>query len=281
MYYINMHVHSLASDGTQSPEEIVRVAYYCGMKAVVLTEHDVIDSIDRVRAEASIYKLETMTGVELGGRLNDGTSYDILAYDFNPSHEGLLRHIERVTAARNEHTKRVFDSAVKQGKLQYDWDSVLRNNPCSKWFCNNQVFDAMMADGIYGVHDYDAFHDCYMSGNKEAGEMTYRPSAEDILRLIAEAGGISVLAHPKGHSRHSVFNERHILELIEMGLMGIECVYPTHSNEDIAYLTGLAQRHKLYVTGGTDLHGLYDNYYVPFHSYGATKEQYEAIKNRR
>ena len=265
MYHINMHAHSTHSDGTQPPEEIVRVAYYSGMKAVVITEHDVISSIPNVISEAFIYGLDTITGVEFSSNMGD-----ILAFGFDPANERINKHIENVSISRNEHTKR----ALEASPLGYEWERVVELNPGCTWFCNNQIFNAMMADGIYGVHDYDGFWDTYKIGEKKVEGIKW-PEAEEVIRVIKEAGGIPVMAHPKWHI------PKNIPKLIEMGIRGFETIYPNHTEEEVAYLLKLAADNNLYITGGTDLHGLYDSYYVPFQSYGATKEWFENIKYKK
>lgn len=278
--FANLHLHSTHSDAGFRPAYLVRLAKCLGYGALAVTDHETITGIPELFAEAKNLGVEAMTGVEICGQVTEEEdSYHIVGLDFDPDSKVMKDFTEEMTKIRNEHTRRQFELACARGIFKgITWEDVIAHNQGTFWLGNDQVYKALDEMGIIPFTDkLLTFREAFRTG--EAGKIKlYAPPAAEVISIIREAGGIAVLAHPQ----EAQF--RHLKELIDVGLQGIEVSHPLVTERAAKLAIHAAVEYNLYCSGGTDHTGPMSAVggvrAVPADE-GATKDEYDAIKERR
>nr|WP_202431632.1 PHP domain-containing protein [Streptomyces sp. SID7804] len=247
---IDLHTHSTASDGTDTPAELVRKAAAAGLDVIALTDHDTT----RGHAEAlSVLPagLTLVTGAELSCRL-DGVSMHMLAYLFDPEEPALLAERELV---RDDRVPRAHGMIAKLNELgvPVTWEQVERIAGDGS-VGRPHVASALVELGVVPTVS-DAFTQDWLADGGRAYVEKHETDPFEALRLIKNAGGVAVFAHPAASKRGRTVPESAIGELAEAGLDGIEVDHMDHDPETRARLRGLASELGLLVTGSSDYHG--------------------------
>lgn len=247
---IDLHTHSTASDGTDSPAELVRKAAAAGLDVVALTDHDTT----RGHAEALAALpagLTLVTGAELSCRL-DGVGMHMLAYLFDPAEPALLAERELV---RDDRVPRARGMVAKLNALgvPVTWEQVARIAGDGS-VGRPHVATALVELGVVASVD-DAFTPQWLADGGRAHVEKHETDPFEALRLIKGAGGVAVFAHPAAAKRGRTVPESVTAELAEAGLDGIEVDHMDHDPETRARLRGLAKELGLLVTGSSDYHG--------------------------
>ena len=283
--YANLHLHSTHSDAGFRPAHLCCLAKSLGYGAIAVTDHEAISGIPELLACAKNNGLEAMTGVELYAELKVDDSdinpvYHIVGLDFDHTHPSIVNFTDMMTAHRNEHTRRQYESAQERGLFpkEVTWDDIVKTNPGSKWFCNDQVYFALDALGVIPIYKRgETFKEAFKTG--EAAKIKiYVPDMQDVINAIREAGGIAVLAHP------SLGSFKYIRKLADMGLKGIEASHPHVTEDRVVLAHHAAIEYNLYLSGGTDHTGPMSacggDRAIPVFN-GATQDEFNAIKERR
>ncbi|MEV4683428.1 PHP domain-containing protein [Streptomyces kurssanovii] len=247
---IDLHTHSTASDGTDTPAELVRNAAAAGLDVVALTDHDTT----RGHAEAAAAVpagVTLVTGAELSCRL-DGIGLHMLAYLFDPEEPDLLRERELV---RDD---RVPRARAMVGKLQdlgvpVEWEQVARIAGDGS-VGRPHIAEALVELGVVPSVS-DAFTPQWLADGGRAYVEKHELDPFTAIRLVKAAGGVTVFAHPLAVKRGRVVPEAAVAELAACGLDGIEVDHMDHDEETRARLRGLAQDLGLLTTGSSDYHG--------------------------
>ncbi|MEV0692627.1 PHP domain-containing protein [Streptomyces sp. NPDC050388] len=247
---IDLHTHSTASDGTDSPADLVRKAAAAGLDVVALTDHDTT----RGHAEALAALpagLALVTGAELSCRL-DGAGVHMLAYLFDPEEPALLAERELV---RDDRVPRARGMVAKLNALgvPVTWEQVARIAGDGS-VGRPHVATALVELGVVASVD-DAFTPQWLADGGRAHVEKHETDPFEALRLIKGAGGVAVLAHPAAVKRGRTVPESVMAELAEAGLDGIEVDHMDHDPGTRARLRGLAKELGLLVTGSSDYHG--------------------------
>ncbi|MCM3302632.1 PHP domain-containing protein [Streptomyces lusitanus] len=247
---IDLHTHSTASDGTDTPAELVRKAAAAGLDVVALTDHDTTRG--HADALAALPQgLTLVTGAELSCRL-DGVSMHLLAYLFDPEEPALLAERELV---RDDRVPRAQGMIAKLNELgvPVTWDQVARIAG------DGSVGRPHVASALVELGVVDSVNDAFTPEWLADGGRAYVPKHEtdpfEAVRLVKNAGGVAVFAHPAAVKRGRTVPESAIAELAEAGLDGIEVDHMDHDPDTRARLRGLAGELGLLVTGSSDYHG--------------------------
>ncbi|MGA5413144.1 PHP domain-containing protein [Streptomyces pseudogriseolus] len=247
---IDLHTHSTASDGTDTPAELVRKAGAAGLDVVALTDHDTTRG--HADALAALPQgLTLVTGAELSCRL-DGVSMHLLAYLFDPEEPALLAERELV---RDDRVPRAQGMIAKLNELgvPVTWDQVARIAG------DGSVGRPHVASALVELGVVDSVNDAFTPEWLADGGRAYVPKHEtdpfEAVRLVKNAGGVAVFAHPAAVKRGRTVPESAIAELAEAGLDGIEVDHMDHDPDTRARLRGLAGELGLLVTGSSDYHG--------------------------
>lgn len=253
---IDLHIHSTASDGSMSPKEILDQAKGLRLGAISIVDHDTIEGSRAAIAAGIPAGLKFLTGVEISANPPPGIpcsgSFHILGYRIRLDDPVLNHTLKTLQKARKDRNPRIIRRLNRLG-LDITLEDVINETEDGQ-LGRPHIARCMVAKGYSGTIN-EAF-DIYLGKGQAAYVDKYRVECARAMEIILEAGGVPVLAHPflvqlKGD--HDL--EQLIVTLQSMGLRGLEVYYPEHPAEHTAYYAGLAKRHGLLMTGGTDFHG--------------------------
>ncbi|MEE4421768.1 PHP domain-containing protein [Streptomyces bugieae] len=246
---IDLHTHSTASDGTDTPAELVRGAAAAGLDVVALTDHDTVAGHAEARA-ALPEGLTLVTGAELSCRL-DGVSLHMLAYLFDPEEPELARERELVRDDRVPRARAMIGKLREHG-IPVTWEQVARIAG------DGAVGRPHIATALMELGVVDSVNDAFASWLASDGP-AYVEKHEldpfDAIRLVKAAGGVTVFAHPLAVKRGACVPESAVAELAAAGLDGIEVDHMDHDAPTRARLRGMAADLGLLATGSSDYHG--------------------------
>ncbi|MFI0737026.1 PHP domain-containing protein [Streptomyces sp. NPDC021100] len=249
---IDLHTHSTASDGTDTPAELVRNAAAAGLDVVALTDHDGVGG--HAEAVAALPPgLTLVTGAELSCRLggSDGVGVHMLAYLFDPAEPEFAAARELVRDGR-EPRARAMVARLRELGVPITWERVAE---LAKGAVGRpHVATAMVELGVIDTVS-DAFTPEWIGNGGRAYADKHEFDPFDAVRLVKAAGGVTVLAHPMAVKRGVCVPEGAIAELAAAGLDGIEVDHMDHDAPTRARLRGLAADLSLLTTGSSDYHG--------------------------
>ncbi|WP_406414153.1 PHP domain-containing protein [Streptomyces sp. NBC_01614] len=247
---IDLHTHSTASDGTDTPAELVLGAAAAGLDVVALTDHDTTRGYAEAIA-ALPEGLTLVTGAELSCRI-DGISMHMLAYLFDPEEPALLAERELV---RDDRVPRAQGMVAKLNELgvPVTWEQVLRIAGEGS-VGRPHVASALVELAVVPTVG-DAFTEDWLADGGRAFVEKHETDPFEAIRLIKAAGGVAVFAHPAASKRGRTVPESAIADLAAAGLDGIEVDHMDHDPDTRARLRGLAKELGLLTTGSSDYHG--------------------------
>ncbi|WP_037573114.1 PHP domain-containing protein [Phaeacidiphilus oryzae] len=252
---IDLHTHSNASDGTDSPGELVWNAAAAGLDVVALTDHDTVGGY--AEAEAALGRLPEGRGLTLvrGAELScrvEGVSIHMLAYLFDPEEPEFARERELV---RNDRVRRA-EAIVRRCRelgAPISWERVLEIAGDGS-VGRPHVASALVEAGVVGSVD-EAFTEEWLANGGRADVRKRETDPFEALRLVRGAGGVAVFAHPGAVKRGRTVSEETIGRLAAAGLAGLEVDHVDHDAETRGRLRGLAGELGLVATGSSDYHG--------------------------
>jgi predicted metal-dependent phosphoesterase TrpH len=243
--FADLHLHSHFSDGTFSPEEIVARGHKSGFAALALTDHDTIEGCPRMAAACGAEGIEFITGSELTAEHKD-IELHILGYFLDATNEKLRAELARFQVVRRNRIREIV-ARLNELKVPLQADEVfaLAN-------CNSPGRPHVARSLVKGGHckSSDEAFERYLKRNRPAWVPKAKLPAADAIKLIHQAGGLAVMAHP-GLNRADDL----IPDLVAAGLDGLECYHTKHSNSVTRRYLEMAEKLKLLVTGGSDCHG--------------------------
>lgn len=247
---IDLHTHSTASDGTDTPAGLVRAAARAGLDVVALTDHDTTAGWEPAAQAAREVGIRLVRGAELSVS-HHGYSVHLLAYLFDPDAAELREHRRAVRSARLDRARRMV------GLLAHDfpitWEDVVAQTSEGASVGRPHIADALVAAGVVGHRD-DAFASM-LAGSSPYYVPHYAMPAADAVRLVREAGGVPVIAHPGAALRGRVLPDAAIAELVPLGLAGLEVDHRDHDAAARRRVRALADRLGILGTGSSDYHG--------------------------
>lgn len=247
---IDLHTHSTASDGTDTPARLVRKAAAAGLDVVALTDHDTTRG--HAEALAALPEgLTLVTGAELSCRL-DGVSMHMLAYLFDPEEPAFLAERELV---RDDRVPRARGMVAKLNDLgvPITWEQVARIAGDGS-VGRPHVASALVEIGVVPTVG-GAFTADWLADGGRAFVPKHETDPFEALRLVKAAGGVAVFAHPAAVKRGRTVPESAIADLAAAGLDGIEIDHMDHDADTRARLRGVADELGLLATGSSDYHG--------------------------
>ncbi|MFD4971119.1 PHP domain-containing protein [Streptomyces sp. NPDC058424] len=247
---IDLHTHSNASDGTDTPAELVRNAAAAGLDVVALTDHDTTRGYAEAIA-ALPEGLTLVTGAELSCRV-DGISMHLLAYLFDPAEPALLAERELVRDDRVPRAKAMIAKLNALGVL-VTWEQVARIAGDGS-VGRPHVASALVELGVVPTVS-DAFTRDWLADGGRAWVEKHETDPFEAIRLVKGAGGVCVFAHPAAAKRGRTVPEPRIAEMAAAGLDGLEVDHMDHDPDARARLRGLAGELGLLATGSSDYHG--------------------------
>ena len=250
---IDLHTHSSMSDGTDTPEELVRKAAAAGLDVVALTDHDTFDGLDAAVAEGERVGVHVFRGMELSCSRR-GDSVHLLAYGANPSNTDLAGEMVRVRGGRMGRLAGVLTKLAELGVPVSEAD-VMAEVGDSPSVGRPHIADAMIKAGH--VRDREEAFERFLAEGGPAHVPRYAIELERGIDLVHGAGGVAVIGHPWGRGREHVLPPAVLRTLVaDHALDGVEVDHQDHDTETRAQLRTLAAELGLLATGSSDYHGM-------------------------
>jgi len=245
---VDLHVHSTASDGRLSPAEVIREAAERGLAYIALADHDSVDGIAAAKAAAQSFpNLTVIPGIEISTDIPQGEVH-ILGYFIDYTDPQLLAQLVDFKNSRLRRAEQMVAKLEGLG-VHIDWQRVLEIAGTST-IGRPHIAQAMMEkDHVLSFKDV---FDEYLGHGKPAYVEREKMLPAEAAAIIVKARGLPVLAHPLTAEDP----EGLILGLKPAGLVGLEAYYDGYTAEEVKRLVGLARRHNLVATGGSDYHGI-------------------------
>ena len=249
---IDLHTHSSASDGTDTPADLVRAAKAAGLDVVALTDHDAMSGWEEAARAGDEVGITVVPGLEISTKFRH-RGVHLLGYLPDPTYPPLVTALDRILAGRTERTPAIVDALRRHG-IDITEDDVRREAGGSVATGRPHVADALVRLGV-ATDRTEAFTSLLDPGRPGYANR-YAVPLEEMVPILTAAGGVAVIAHPWGRSGRAVLDAAVLAELKDLGLAGIEVDHQDHSVEDRAELRAIARDLDLVVTGSSDHHGL-------------------------
>ena len=250
MDYIDLHNHTTASDGTDTPSGAVEKAAALGLRAVGITDHDTVAGLPEALVAGERLGVEVVPGIEVSSDYRDNNIH-ILGYFIDPDSSALDEVLDWVRLEREERNEKITEMFTADGfdmtmeELEEEYPDAVLGRPHMAEHLMRRGYTSSVKEGF----------DRYLG----EGKPYYLPkrliSIRRAVELVGKAGGVPVLAHPLQYG----YPKNEVVELIEyvqrLGVRALECYYSEHSPAEQAWLLSLAEHYGLGVSGGSDCHG--------------------------
>lgn len=246
---IDLHTHSIASDGTQRPREVVRTAAREGIGTIALTDHDTTAGWAEAADAAHEAGITFIPGLEFSTQIGPA-SVHVLGYLVDPENADLVAEMNEIRDSRLQRAERM----VERIGADYDlsWADVLAHADEQATVGRPHIADALVSKGI--VADRSAAFDTILHWQGGYYRPHHAPPPERAIELIRAAGGVPVLAHPATRGRHTLEGAA-MGRLVDAGLLGVEIEHRENDSGGKEQLRMHARRFDLIVTGSSDYHG--------------------------
>jgi 3',5'-nucleoside bisphosphate phosphatase len=257
----DLQSHSLHSDGSLEPREVVAAAARAGVELLALSDHDTVEGVAAAAEAASELGLRLVPAVEISSVDGDRQDLHVLGYLID-HHDPVLR--ERLHAWREdrEHRAEAMAEALRELGYEVDESELERRRAQGKPIGRPHLADAVVHHPsnrerleAEGLNERSAFLEAYLIDGKPAFRPRTKPTIAESIATIHDAGGLAVWAHPFW----DVSDPGQVLEAIDRfragGLDGVECFYATHSREQAELLADHCSTLGLLTTGSSDFHG--------------------------
>ncbi|MCI5146573.1 MAG: PHP domain-containing protein [Candidatus Electrothrix sp. AR3] len=247
---IDLHTHSVYSDGTATPEELIRMAASYDLKGFALTDHDTVEGVRKAMQLGLEHGVKVISGLEVSARHGNNPVH-ILGYGIDPANRELERWLGKLQQGRAERNRQIIEKLTGMGisVSNQEIEQLSRYGQTGR----PHIARLLIKKGY--VKNMNQAFNIYLGRNKPAWCRRFAYSATETIAIIHQAGGVAVLAHPGSIDTSFKAQPQIIRELAMRHLDGLEIYYPGHSRKTIKRLRGLARQHGLMGTGGSDYHG--------------------------
>ena len=254
---VDLHVHSNKSDGSNTPEELVRMAITKGLSAFALTDHDTVDGIDeamacadRLRSEGVPNVPEVIPGIELSTEYQ-GKDIHLVGLYIDHHSVSFRAYLQEFVDSRTERNRKMCARLAKAG-IDISYEKLVAEFPDS--VLTRAHYAVYLVNHGYSLSKEDAFSQ-YLGDHTKYFVPREKITPEMGVSLILQAGGIPILAHPVLYRMSDVRLNELVARLQKAGLMGLEAIYATYSLADERQMRKLAAKYDLCISGGSDYHG--------------------------
>jgi 3',5'-nucleoside bisphosphate phosphatase len=247
--YVDLHMHSTASDGAVAPAEVVAAAQRVGLSAIALTDHDTVDGVAAAQAAGASLGVRVIAGVELSA-VDEGEEIHVLGLHLShPEH--MAAALDELKEARRDRAKLIVERLNSLG-IPVSLEAVYAAADGGA-VGRPHVAKALVAGGW--ARDFRDAFDRWLGNGKPACIEKRTVTFEEAARLIHDAGGLAVYAHPGGAASRAELED-----LASLGLDAVEVRHPSHTVDEIVRLSALTNELGLVPSGGSDWHGAQEGY---------------------
>ena len=248
---IDLHVHTLNSDGSDTATAVVQKAAKLGLRAIAITDHDTFCGIDEAMEAGKRLGVEVVPGVELS-TMHDGEHVHLLAYYMDRESPALRELMELAVRERVQRNERMVQRLHDAG-YPIDMDEMRREYPGQVMLGRPHVAAILMKKGV--VPDIRTGVVELMGKGKRFYVERYHIPLTDYIRAVRKAGGLPVVAHLYQYRYTEPQRAAMVSAAAEAGCVGLEGMYSTYTPEQQSAVFALAKQHGLICTGGSDYHG--------------------------
>lgn len=244
---INLHLHTNVSDGALSPSRLIKRAQQIGLDLISITDHDTADAYRMLPADMG--SLRIIPGMEVSSQ-HEGNDVHILALGFDLHNRELMELTEMYLIGRRERAIKMIALLAELG-LQITLDEVVKVAGSRELIVRPHIAQILVNRGYVNTKN-EAFEK-YIGNFKPAYVPKPEVTVPDALKIIHNAGGLALIAHPGKLVKNS-----YVEEFIGMGIDGLEVWHPDHYQYEIDEYTNICLKNGLYLTAGSDFHGEQD-----------------------
>jgi len=245
---VDLHLHTTASDGRLTPEEVVRLAAHKGLTVIAITDHDSVEGVSpALEAAAAFPSLRVIPGVELNTDAPNGAVH-VLGYFMDYEDTEFQTTLKGLRQSRELRAQQMVDKLDGLG-VHVDWQRV-QELAAGGSMGRPHIAQAMLENGH--ISSFEEAFAKYIGRKGPAYVTRVRLSPVEAVQMVVKASGLPVLAHPAD----IVDLEALLRELKEAGLVGLETYYNGYRRSTVQRLAGLAKKYGLLTSGGSDFHGL-------------------------
>jgi len=266
----DLHSHTIFSDGMHTPEELFIKAKNIGIKALSITDHDTVEGNYSAQKLSEKYNIDFITGIELSC-FDSQNEYHILGYCIDIDNEDLHKHLAAFKQSRIERAE-IMTKMLNEMGVKINFNDVI--DKAGEAPITRPHIAQVIVESGYVSTTKDAFN-LYIGDGGPAYAVKAIFQVEKAIKLINNAGGVAVIAHP-GY----FINQQKLFEFIEAGLDGIEVYHPLHNEKLRKEYHSIANQYWLLETGGSDYHGNRPNETVLFGREGVPISTLAQIRKR-
>ena len=249
MGFVDLHVHSNASDGTFSPSQVVELAKNAGLDAFALTDHDTTAGVPEALEKGRDLNIEVIPGIEVSSSF-DGTEIHILGLFVNSDDPVLAAMLEKMRISRDRRNEKMLENLAADG-ISFTKEELCGDNP-DTIITRAHIAHALVAKGICSGMD-QAFKKYLQYGGHCPQKEHLSP--EEVVKTLISNGAFVALAHPFQYKFGDKKTEELIAHMADLGMKGLEVYHSSNNKLESMKLQEMAVRHHLLPTGGSDFHG--------------------------
>ena len=250
MGFVDLHVHSNASDGTFSPSQVVELAKNAGLDAFALTDHDTTAGVPEALEKGRDLNIEVIPGIEVSSSF-DGTEIHMLGLFVNSDDPVLAAMLEKMRISRDRRNEKMLENLAADG-ISFTKEELCGDNP-DTIITRAHIAHALVAKGICSGMD-QAFKKYLQYGGHYCPQKEHL-SPEEVVKTLISNGAFVALAHPFQYKFGDKKTEELIAHMADLGMKGLEVYHSSNNKLESMKLQEMAVRHHLLPTGGSDFHG--------------------------
>ncbi|MDR1547679.1 MAG: PHP domain-containing protein [Hungatella sp.] len=250
MKFVDLHVHSNASDGTLTPSEVVALAVEKGLAAIALTDHDTIDGLSEAQAAAAGLPIEIIPGIELSC-VYQGEEIHILGIYVDPTDQEFISETNALKEIRNKRNEEMIRRFQNAG-ISITLDEIMAGNPDT--VITRAHFARILLEKGY-VKNMDQAFKKYLNYSGPYCPRKEKITPEHAMKILTRCKASPVLAHPYQYHLGDKRTEELVRYLKDLGLHGLEVYHSSNNQYESGKLRKLARLYDLFPTGGSDFHG--------------------------
>lgn len=246
---IDLHIHTTASDGRLSPREILDQALEAGLTYIAITDHDTVNAILSLNQETDLEAkpISIIPGIEFSTDLPENEVH-ILGYNIDIHNSALHQQLNLMTTDRWDRVQRTIKKLAALG-YHVEYERIVELAGQSTAVGRPHIARALVEKGYFST--VTEVFNSLLYKNGPAYVPHFKLDYPSVIKLIHQAGGIAVLAHPG-----LIGNEAIVKDVITAGINGLEVYHPRHNDKQTKHYLQLAGQYQLLITGGSDFHGI-------------------------